>query len=409
MSLVPNPSLSRARPSTASPVTKAHIRVGHLTTVDVSLAKLLRTELQAGLESGHDVVGLSASGPYVDDLERLGIRHVAISHLTRRWSLIADLRASAALWTILGDLKLDVLHTHTPKAGVMGRVVGRLRHVPVVVNTCHGLVATEYDRWRKRFAVKVIEGLATRLSHAELYQNPEDRQVLASFLRGRICMVVGNGTDLNTFQFDPDARREIRSQLGVGPDEVLVGGVGRTVAEKGLIEYSNAACRPGPPAQFVWIGPIDSVKADSISELPGVRMLGERHDMAALYSALDIFVLPSHREGFPRSAMEAAACGRPLVLTNIRGCREIGRDGVEVLFVPPRNSVRLADAIDRLITDGHLRRVMGEAAQRRATAAFDQRRVARLSYEAYRIVADQKGLSWAANLSMPEPSPVSCP
>jgi glycosyltransferase involved in cell wall biosynthesis len=97
-----------------------------------------------------------------------------------------------------------------------------------------------------------------------------------------------------------------------------------------------------------------------------------------------------------------------LILTNIRGCREIGRDENEVLFVPPRDSGRLADAIDRLIGDAGLRKAMGDAARRRAYVAFDQRRIARLSYEAYQMVGRRKGLIWADSLSLPEVSSASC-
>jgi glycosyltransferase involved in cell wall biosynthesis len=111
-------------------------------------------------------------------------------------------------------------------------------------------------------------------------------------------------------------------------------------------------------------------------------------DMPAVYSAADVFVLPSHREGFSRSAMEAAACGRPMVLSDIRGCREIGRDGEHLLLVPPRDPGALAAAIRRLLDDPALRARLGEAAERRAREEFDQHRVARISLETYdRVLA----------------------
>jgi glycosyltransferase involved in cell wall biosynthesis len=116
--------------------------------------------------------------------------------------------------------------------------------------------------------------------------------------------------------------------------------------------------------------------------------------MPAVYSAFDVFALPSHREGFSRSAMEAAACGRPMVLTDIRGCREIGTDGEQLLLVAPRNVPALADALARLLTDAGLRERLGSAAGARAGAAFDQRRVARVSVETYAAVARRRGLGW---------------
>ena len=119
--------------------------------------------------------------------------------------------------------------------------------------------------------------------------------------------------------------------------------------------------------------------------------------MVAVYSALDVFVLPSHREGFSRSAMEAAACGCALVLTDIRGCREIGTDGEHLLLVPPRDPEALAAAICRLVDDTGLRDRLGRAAVERARRAFDQRAVAAMSIETYRRVALRKGLPWAVD------------
>jgi glycosyltransferase involved in cell wall biosynthesis len=116
--------------------------------------------------------------------------------------------------------------------------------------------------------------------------------------------------------------------------------------------------------------------------------------MPDVYAALDVFVLPSWREGFSRSGMEAAASGLPMVLTDIRGCREIGTDGEHVLLVPPRRPDRLAAAIEQLLDDADLRKSLGSAARSRAQAEFDQRRVARRSLETYVRVAGRRGLSW---------------
>jgi glycosyltransferase involved in cell wall biosynthesis len=396
--------MNRPHPRLGASDSGWQIRVAHFTTVDISLWFLLRTELVAGIEAGHEVVGISATGSFVPKIESLGVRHVAVPGLTRSWSPRSDLAAAANLWRLLRSLQLDVLHTHTPKAGVIGRIVGRLCGVPVVVNTCHGLVVTDKDRWAKRVAVKAIEALAAQFSDAELFQNPDDQKALARFLRAGRSEVVGNGIDLQAFAFDSKARARVRAELGVSPGELLVGGVGRRVTEKGIREFAGAAKALSGKATFVWVGPLDTTKANSLDrDLDGVTFIGERLDMPAVYSALDVFVLPSYREGFPRSAMEAAACGRPMVLTDIRGSREIGRDGHEALFIPPRDTVCLAVAIERLLSDPMLRDRLGALAQERARRAFDQRAVVRRSYDAYRAVARRKGLAWARGLALPGP------
>lgn len=360
------------------------LRIAHLTTVDMSLALLLATELRVDVERGHEVVALSAGGGYVEQVRGLGVRHVPIPSLTRSWDLLGDLRSARELWRVIREVRPDVLHTHNPKTGVLGRVLGRLARVPVVVNTCHGLWAGSQDGRLKRLAVLGIEGAAAQFSHAELFQNSEDRRALRWAVPDRKAEVVGNGVDLSRFRFDPTERARVRTEWNVSPGEVLVGGVGRLVAEKGVRELAAVAQELGSRGRFVWVGPSDDVKGDHIpNPLPALELMGERADMSAVYSALDVFVLPSYREGFSRSAMEAAACGRAMVLSDIRGCREVGEHDRELLLVPPRDVGALARAVDRLIRDATERERLGSAAHVRAQSSFDQRRVAERSLATY--------------------------
>jgi len=376
------------------------LRVAHLTTVDMSLALLLATELTVDVEAGYEVFGISAPGPYVERVEALGVKHVPVPSFTRSWSVRRDVAAARQLARSLRVLRPDVLHTHTPKAGVLGRVLGRLLQVPVVVNTCHGLWVRDHDRRSKRAAVLAIEGLASWFSDAELFQNAQDRRALRWAIREAKATIVGNGVDLQRFRFAEAARRQVRAEWGVEDGDILVGGVGRRVAEKGIAEFVETARRLENRAHFVWVGPEDEEKPDAVETTgDGVRFIGARDDMPAIYSAFDIFVLPSHREGFSRSAMEAAACGRPLVLTDIRGCREIGTHNEHLLLVPPHDPDALTAAVARLVDDVELRTRLGRAIGQRAAATFDQRQVACASVAAYRRVAARKHLTWSGDFT----------
>jgi glycosyltransferase involved in cell wall biosynthesis len=371
------------------------LRVAHLTTVDMSLALLLGTELRTDVETGLEVYGLSAPGPWVAQIRALGVRHVSLPSLTRSWDLSRDAAATRELLRVLRGLRLDVLHTHNPKTGVLGRVVGRAAGVPVVVNTCHGLWLRPGDGWRRKAFVLGVESLAARMSHAELYQNAEDREMLCHAVPQWRARVVGNGVDLTRFRPDAEGRARVRAELGLAADDLLVGGVGRRVEEKGIREYAAMARALAGKARFVWVGPDDPDKPDALgAHVDEVEFLGERQDMPAVYAAFDVFVLPSYREGFSRSGMEAAACGVASVLTDIRGCREVGVHERELLLVPPREAAALTAAVARLLLDMSLRRRLGEAARARATAEFDQRAVARVSLETYAKVARRKRLGW---------------
>jgi glycosyltransferase involved in cell wall biosynthesis len=371
------------------------LRVAHLTTVDMSLALLLGRELEIDVENGLETFGVSAPGPYVEHVTRLGVTHVPIPSLTRSWAPGSDLRAARDLAVALRRLDLDVLHTHNPKTGILGRVLGRALRIPVVVNTCHGIWASSIERRLGRAAVLAVEGMAARFSHFELYQNAEDCNALARWTRDDRTRVVGNGVDLSRFRSDEESRARVRLELGVGPSEVLVGGVGRVVGEKGVHEFAAAARALGERARFVWVGPSDPDKLDGdIGQLDGVQWLPARSDMPAVYSALDVFVLPSFREGFSRSSMEAAACGLPMVLSDIRGCREIGEHGTHLLLVPPGDADALTSAVARLIGDPAYRAELGQRAQSRAMTAFDQTDVVAASFAAYAEVAARRRLGW---------------
>lgn len=360
------------------------MRIAHLTTVDMSLALLLPTELEVDVEAGHEVFGISAPGRYVPRVTALGVTHVPLPELTRAWDLGQDARAFRRLVLTLRSLELDVLHTHNPKTGVMGRIAGRLAGIPVVVNTCHGLWARPEDRLRKRALVYGAEALAIRFSDYELFQNAADRDTMRRVLRRGRHEVVGNGVDLARFRFDGEGRRRVRAELGVGDDELLVGTIGRRVREKGLAEFAATAAALGDRARFVWVGPGDVTDADTdVPHQDSVAFVGERTDMPAVYSALDVFVLASHREGFSRASMEAAACGVAMVLTDIRGCREIGTTEEHLLLSPVGDAEAMTYAVQRLLEDPRLRERLGRAASERARSHFDQRRVARTSLATY--------------------------
>jgi glycosyltransferase involved in cell wall biosynthesis len=370
-------------------------RIAHLTTIDTSLEYLLLPLLVAAKEAGAEVLGISAPGPSVPRLAARGIRHVTLSGSTRSWNLAADIRAAAALWRILRAERPDVLHTHTPKPAVYGRIVGRLAGVPVVVNTVHGLYATTDDSVLKRAVVYGLEAVAARFSDAELLESPEDLDLMRRLRLApqRRLRLLGGGIDLSWFR--PDAvpemtRRRLRSELGISEATVVVGIVARLVHEKGYRELIAAAEAIQSDVTFVAVGGADLEKPDSLSaaeiergQRAGIRFLGYREDLRDLYAAMDVFVLPSYREGLPRSLMEAAAMGKPLIATDIRGCRQIVVHGVNGLLVPARSSEHLAGAISEMANSPERRLEFGRASRCLAERKFDERIIAETVLSTY--------------------------
>lgn len=370
-------------------------KVAHIATIDLTVRVLLIAQLRALRDAGFDVTAISAPGPWTQELRAEGIRHIPWPHATRSWSLTSDVRAFRSLLGILRRERFDVVHTHNPKPGIMGRLAGRLSRVPVVMSTAHGLYATPEDGIAKRAAVVALEWVAARCSDLDLYQSREDLEWMR---RLRVVSAgrsdhLGNGTDLTRFNpalVSTDRVAEVKEELGIAPDAVVVGTIGRLVEEKGFRELFAAWTRVReavPGAVLMVVGDHDPAKADALtvdeitSAGSGLVVTGWRNDIPDLLAAMDVFVLPSWREGMPRSAIEAAAMGRPLVLTNIRGCREVARDGVEGLLVPPRRPDALADSLVALMSDEEMRSRMGRAARARAVGTFDEARVAAMVVE----------------------------
>jgi glycosyltransferase involved in cell wall biosynthesis/ribosomal protein S18 acetylase RimI-like enzyme len=387
-SATPRRALANGRP----------LRVAHVTTTDLTLRYLLLGQLRRLREEGYEVTGISAPGPYTGDLEAAGIRFLPWKSATRSWDPVADLRAFAELLALLRRERFDLVHTHNPKPGLIGRVAARLAGVPVIVNTVHGLYATPDDRLRKRIPVLGLEWLAARCSHLELYQSEEDlhwaRRI--RLVPRRRSELLGNGTDLSRFdpeQVGPERAAELRRELGLPADALVVGAVGRLVAEKGyreLFAAARAVRDEHPNVRFLAVGAPDLEKADAITEAELERAAGDvlvtgwRDDVRDLLAVMDVFVLASWREGMPRSAIEAAAMGRPLLLTDIRGCREVARNDQEALLVPPRDNEKLTAALLRLVGDPTLRRRLGVTAGRRARERFSEAAVAERVVDAYR-------------------------
>lgn len=360
-------------------------RLLHVTTTDISLELLLGPQLRAFQQAGFEVDTASAPGPYVPALEADGIVHHALHHATRSTAFLEDLLALVELYRLFRRTRPDIVHTHNPKPGVYGRIAARLARVPLVVNTQHGLYAQPSDRWARKLPVYVLERIAAAFSHVELVQNEEDLATLLRLLvRKRKLRLLGNGVDLERFQPRRELRREVRAELGIDDKTIVVGAVGRLVWEKGyaeLFEAAKATLSERDDVAFVIAGGFDPDKGDPLTtddvaaaEAAGVQFLGHRTDPERLYQAFDVYVLASHREGFPRSAMEAAACGVPVVACDIRGSRQVVDDGVTGRLADVRDPVSLRRTIESLL-DPAERDQMAAAARRKAEADFDQRTV----------------------------------
>jgi len=320
-----------------------------------------------------------------------------------------DLRSLWQLYHMISREYFTIVHTHNPKPGLLGQIAAKMANVPIIINTLHGFYFHDHMHPALRRFYITLEKIAARCSDVILSQNREDIETAIS---ERICPPnkikhLGNGIDLQRFNPETLSPKEISSkrlEVQLPKGARVVGFVGRLVREKGLLELFEAARivrEQVPEVRFLFIGPVDTDKLDAITpdtaQKYGIsdicHFLGMRHDMPELYALMDVFVLPSHREGFPRSPMEASAMKVPCIVTNIRGCREAVEHGRNGILVPLGDVQALADAVVELLTDREKARRMGEEGRRIALERFDEQLVFEKIKSEYARLLTEKGLS----------------
>lgn len=370
------------------------MKICQLCTVDFTLYHFLLPLMKEMREAGHEVVGVCADGASLEPVRDAGFR-VETSPLARSFNPARAIGSVVGLAKLLRRERFDMVHVHTPAAAFVGRFAARLAGVPRVVYTAHGFYFHEHMPWPKRWLVIAMEWLAGRFTHTLFTQSEEDA---ATALRLGLCrtgdvLAIGNGSDPARFypSSGEDARQRLRASLGADDERPVIIMIGRLVAEKGYPELVEAM---RPLNAHLWIVgerlASDHARAidDTLNAIENdpwlgqkIRLLGYRDDVPDLLRASDIFVLPSHREGMPRSIIEAMLTGLPVVATNIRGSRELVVDGETGTLVPVEATKDLSAALQNLIADNEGRVRMGAAGLNRARDRYDEANVIRRQLE----------------------------
>jgi lipopolysaccharide/colanic/teichoic acid biosynthesis glycosyltransferase len=363
-------------------------RLLHLVTVPLSLRFLAgQTRFMAG--RGWDVHVASAPGIA---LEQFGRDHDVITHalpLTRRISPAADLRALGKLLRLMLELRPDVVHAGTPKAGLLGTLAATLAGTPVRIYHLRGLPLATATGVKRR-VLAATERLSCALSTAVLCQSRslgEEAVSRGLCRRDQIRVLLhgsSNGVDARRFDPDalpPDARARTRLELGIAPTAPVVGFVGRLVRDKGIAElcvaYHELKQRV-TGVELLLVGffddtdPVDPETRADLERDERVHIVPFTEDVVRYYRAMDVVAFPSHREGFPNVPLEAAAMRLPVVTTRVTGCVDAVEDGVTGLVVPPMNPRALASALERYLTDAALSEAHGRAARQRAAEQYAQ-------------------------------------
>lgn len=338
-------------------------RLMRITTVPLSLHKLLRGQMAFMKSQGFDVLMVSSDGPEISNLvKNENCPHYVIP-MTRKITPIQDLICLIKLILLMRKFRPDIVHSHTPKAGLLGMLAAKITGVPIRMHTIAGLPLME-SKGLKKFLLKKIEWL-TAWASQQVFVNS---QCLLDYIRSQEILsnnfnvkVIGggssNGIDLTDYRRNCVSEQDeneilTKSKLQKGGRIWLF--VGRLVADKGVRELFKAfeeVYQKYPKDQLWLVGPIE--EGDSLNELletkikshVGIRLWGYQDNIKPFMKIATALVLPSYREGFPNVALQAAAMECPMILSDINGCNELVTDNFNGLLVPVKSVEAIREAI----------------------------------------------------------------
>ena len=346
-----------------------------ITTVPISFKVLLKGQLRFMASNGFDVKGVSSEGEELREVhENEGIAVEAIT-MSRKITPFQDLKSLWEMWNFLRKEKPQIVHTHTPKAGIIGMLAARLAGVPHRLHTVAGLPLMEATG-TKRKILNFVEKL-TYSSATRVYPNSKglyDFILQNNFTQSNKLKIIANGSSngIDTTFFSPDQVTEIervtlREKLNIQPDDFVFVFVGRIVSDKGINElikaFSELQTVENKPAgiKLLLVGglenDLDPLNPETLAEInqnKDIISVGFQQDVRSFFAIADALVFPSYREGFPNVVMQAGAMGLPSIVSDINGCNEIIIEGENGLIIPSKNVEKLKEKMLTLAKDKNL-------------------------------------------------------
>jgi len=382
------------------------MRICRISTVPFFVLHHLSNQISAAAEAGHEVTVICSPGAGMDSVEKLPVARTIFLDIPRPISPLRDLRALVGLVRRFRQISPDIVHSATPKAGLLTALAAWIAGVPIRMHTFTGQ-AWSTLKGPRRWIVMTCDWIICHLNTMCYADSASQREVLieARVSSPQGLRVLGDGSlagiDLDRFnqqRWSEQQRRELRDALRIPANAPVITFVGRVTRDKGIVELTVAfreIQRRHPDAHLLVIGPLESdqdpVPAETVAELEanaGVRMLGYESYPERFLAITNIFCLPSYREGFGTVIIEAAAMGIPSVSTRIPGVIDAIVDGETGILVPPAEADALAKGLLSLIEKPDLYASLASAAQQRAAKLFSKERLGRLLLEEYATLRD---------------------
>lgn len=392
-----------------------------ISTVPISLNILLKGQLMF-LSQYFDVTAVSGAGK---DLDEVAKREGVKVHPIQMERQIAPLRDLISLWRLylyFRREKPDIIHSITPKAGLLSMTAGKLAGVPVRMHTFTGLIFPSKEGHFQTLLIWMDRVICKAATHVY----PEGRGVREDLRRYRITdkplKIIANGNvngtnteHFNSFQITDLQREDLRATLGISPGDFVFVFVGRLVTDKGINElvtaFKNQASTPlshrtpdtphqapstsHPKTKLILVGPmeheLDALHPETLAEIegnPDIISVGFQPDVRPYFAVSHALVLPSYREGFPNAVLQAGAMELPAIVTNINGCNEIIEEGQNGMIIPVKDAAALQQAMEKMVSGTEAYQIMKANARPLIESRYRQEVVWEALLEEYRRVTE---------------------
>lgn len=364
-------------------------KIAYITHHDYTMYKQNLSLMKDLKNRGHELFAVMPAGEYSKKIFSEGID--VINYKITRGSIdpFVEIGTIMDLYEIMKKEQFDIVHTFTHKPNIYGVIAAKMAGVPVVVNTITGLGYAYTEQSIRSFFYKGILNtlykIFSRYSDAFVFHNHDDMELFRSFThRTRSVVIGGTGVDTEYFskeQTGPEKVKSLRAEMSGGSDAVVITMIARFIRDKGISEFIDMAddlAGKGNGLIFVLVGWEDEGNPSAmakglqsrIKKSASIKLFHKSDKIRDIIAASDIYVLPSYREGLPMTVLEAMAMGKPVVTTDVPGCREAVKDGVNGLLVLAKNSAALSKAVLSLAVDPKQRMRMGNAGRDMAVSLF---------------------------------------
>jgi glycosyltransferase involved in cell wall biosynthesis len=385
------------------------IKLAYVTTVPITLVFFLHGQIDYLKRKGFEISAISSPGDLAERFrEKESIQFYPVP-MVRGFAPIADLVALFRLWRLFRKIKPDIVHSHTPKAGLLGTLAAWASGVPVIFLSVFGLRQMTLTGYRRRL-LNFTTWLSCLVADCVWCDSFSMRKYMieSKLTLGQKTVVLGqgsaNGVDARgTFspeRYGHSVRNTVREKHGIPRNGYVLGFVGRVVKDKGMHELACAWCslrNKYPYLHLLIVGPMESedplLEEDDalIRSDPRIHFTGYQKDSAPYFAAMDLFVMPSYREGFGLTNIEAAAMQLPVVSTLIPGCIDSVMDGFTGTLVPARNAPALIAAIEFYLNNPEIGCDHGVAGRQRVLRDFRQETIWEALFKEYVHVSARKG------------------